>query len=343
MSEAADQAELRCLARRLAGFLAVLAAIWILLYSLWTAFPFLRNGSDLTIQAKRERLIHAKLFEGKDDRPVKLLVFGDSRALCAFVPATFDALSEGRVASWNLGMPGQREFVGYLEDALAAGNRPTHVFLLVPWSTEPEFRPTLFRWFQSDRKIADWLLPFRNLPRDAVVFALSARKQGGLSAFYELSRRNLDRMIADRGYYFIEGSARFDDRRLPPEFTMWIDEVHGTWWWHLNVRDERNVESRDVVAKGPQFERLRGISERYGIRFVFIPTYVRVTHADRPPPVNEATVHALAPYRPYFSVVGPDYILYPNRYFSDEVHLNQEGADVYTRDLWAITHSALGL
>lgn len=343
MSEPASQAETRTLLRRLLGFLALLAVIWLVLYWLWIAFPYIRNGSDLTILAKRERLIESNLFDGDDDRPVKLLVFGDSRALCAFVPETFDLLSQGSVASWNLGMPGRREFLDLLEQALAAGNRPTHVFLLVPWNTEPEFQPTLFHWFQSDRKIVDALFPFRDLPRDVVVFALNARKHGGLSAFYQYSRHSIDQMIADRGYYFIVGSARFPDHRLPPEFTMWIDEVHDTYWWHLNVRDEKNVHARDVVATGPQFERLRQIANEYGIRFVFIPTYARVTHADRPPPINESTVRALAPYDPEFSVVGPDYIIYPNRYFSDEVHLNEEGADVYTRDLWDITRSALGL
>jgi hypothetical protein len=172
---------------------------------------------------------------------------------------------------------------------------------------------------------------------------LNARKQGGLSALYQYSRHQIEQMLADRGYFFISGSARFADNRLPPSFTMWIDKVHGTWWWHLNVEEETNVHARDVVATGPQFTRLKEIANDSGIRFVFIPTYARVTHADRPPKINEATVQALAPYSPQFSVVGPDYIIYPNRYFSDEVHLNEEGADVYTRDLWDITRSSLGL
>ena len=36
---------------------------------------------------------------------------------------------------------------------------------------------------------------------------------------------------------------------------------------------------------------------------------------------------------PRFTPAGPNYFLFANRYFSDPVHLNPEGARVYTRRL----------
>ncbi|WP_395697858.1 hypothetical protein [Methylocella sp.] len=52
-----------------------------------------------------------------------------------------------------------------------------------------------------------------------------------------------------------------------------------------------------------------------------------------PPPASEPELAPLASAYPRVSVVGPPYLRYDVRYFSDPVHLNVEGADLYSREL----------
>ena len=74
-----------------------------------------------------------------------------------------------------------------------------------------------------------------------------------------------------------------------------------------------------------------------------MPTYYREGEF-RPAPdePNEVVIKALASNR-RFHVLGPDYETYPNSLFSDRLHLNKEGAQLYTDRLWQLFGEANGL
>jgi hypothetical protein len=70
-----------------------------------------------------------------------------------------------------------------------------------------------------------------------------------------------------------------------------------------------------------------------GFQVVFVPSYLRVgSHA--PSEADSRVREGLAGHD--IEVRGPDYWLYPNRFFSDPGHVNPEGAAAYTRDLWRL-------
>lgn len=312
--------------RKLAALGVIVAIIWLLFQWTWVSFPYIRNGTRCIIDAKRYRMVPSPMFAETPAGVARLLVFGDSRALCSFIPDQFDRLAGGKVSSFNLGLPGEKEFMPLLEGAIRAGNIPTHVFLFVSWK-DKDFHPTIWHWVESDRYLADLFFPFRTLPRDAVSFLLDSRHHGGVRAFYDYTRSTVEQMIRDRGFHFISGSSEFPDDTIPDDYTIWND-------------DTKYVETRDVVAAGQRFERIRELADKHDFNVYFVPGFARSNSRAAPPPMNKETVAALAPY-PRFHVLGPDYVLYPNRYFSDPVHLNRVGADVHTRYLWDITRHVL--
>jgi hypothetical protein len=125
-------------------------------------------------------------------------------------------------------------------------------------------------------------------------------------------------MLDERGYYFIEGQSKYPDNRLPEEFRLRKDKPDQVL--------RRNFDSSSRI-----FERLKELHVQYGISFYIVPCYYR-NGAFAKPPAESSNAEVFMGYRG-FRVLGPEYYLYPNRYFSDPAHLNREGAEVYTKEL----------
>ncbi|MBY0587460.1 hypothetical protein K2X85_09805 [bacterium] len=308
--------------RSMSLFLAIAVVFWLFFWLIWTELPFLRNGTRVIVDAKREFIAHGHLFDSIKPAPNRVAFFGHSRVLSGFIPDLFDSLSQGRTESYNLGMPGEAAFLPRLEEVLAAGHRPTHVFLILAWPAD-EFTPSIWRWFGGDQPLIEKAFPFQPLARDAIAFLARAPSQGGIRAFYRHSQKSAEKTIADRGYYFIESQSLFSDHRLPENYN------------HPSDHPDR-IDPREVPSKGAPIERIARLAQEHHFRVILVPNYRREKQAGPPPSVNEKTLAALRD-RPLFDIVGPDYIRYPNALFSDRVHLNPDGADRYTRDLWEVT------
>ena len=91
------------------------------------------------------------------------------------------------------------------------------------------------------------------------------------------------------------------------------------------------MEYRDPASSSRSFAVLKSIADRYGIKLLVVPYYLRMGERGAPG-VNKAMVEALQPY-PEFRVLGDEYLRFPNRYFSDTGHLNPEGAELYTAEM----------
>ncbi len=172
----------------------------------------------------------------------------------------------------------------------------------------------------------DTMFPFRLLPRNLVQFATRSWSRGGLLAYYEECRRQTQAMLAQKGYYFIEGQSHYPGHRLPDNFRLQTD-------------DPSQPFLRSAATYVPTFQRLTALMERYDIRGIFVPCYFREGQV-APPEPQSALAASLAQY-PRFSVKGPDCWLLPNRYFSDITHLNEDGAAYYTRRLWTLVGPTL--
>jgi hypothetical protein len=297
----------------LAKFIGLLALVWIVLEGCYTAFPMIRPGADIVLEAKFESLVQGHLFLPSDR--FRILVFGNSKTMAGFRPEEFDAAFSTEIRSYNLGLPGDARFLPILKAALAAGNIPTHVFLTMPWDNKP--KPTLLDYLRDDESILYTLIPFRDLPRDVVAFVATSHFQ--FAQKYAEAARERAKMLAQRGWYYIKGQSFFPSGELPDDYSIPTDHP-----------DE--FLRRDIPATSFILSELVRLEAQYHFKVVFIPGNMR-RHAEAAAPESDqdrgAGISASADIR----IVGPDYWVYPPADFSDPVHMNPAGATAYTHDL----------
>jgi hypothetical protein len=305
--------------RALAKFAGIFALIWLGIYQFRNSYPYYQAGADVVFQIKErwERTPH--LFKKPDAAGV--LFFGNSKVLAGIVPDQFDAAMEasGRpTESYNLGLPADNYFVDRLESILAAGNVPKYIIITVPWVSDGA-PINLFHFIRHDSQVMNELFPFRMLARDMLTTALTSVRATGSFHYYDANRRRSERMLADAGYFFVYDTSYYPNDQLPPNFRSSFDRPD-----FLYLRRATTRES--------EFHKLNHLLETYDVTCLMVPLYFRAGQFAQAPRVNERLQLELARF-PRVRLLGPDYLLYDNRYFSDPAHLNREGARVYTRYL----------
>jgi hypothetical protein len=304
--------------------LVVLGVPWLLFTAVDAALPYIRPGAEVVYDAKTRAIAKNELFDR--EALSRVVIFGNSKVLTGFQPRLFNELSRGQVSAYNLGLPDYLLFVDNLQRLCERGERPTHVLLMFSWPEEPERTRDIFHPGIEDSWLMGWVFPFRNLPRNLILTSLRSRSRGGFWRYYEDSREQVKVMLEQKGFYFIEGQSHYSGHRLPESFSLQKD-------------DPKTINARTISTDAEAFTRLYALIEKYDIRVIFVPAYYRVGEFALAPPVPDS-VAKLAPYR-RFTVLGPDYWLLPNKYFSDPVHLNPEGAEFYTRKLWSLVGRSL--
>ncbi|WP_026608283.1 hypothetical protein [Methylocapsa acidiphila] len=301
-------------------FALISAIVWLALYGVFAAFPFVRNGADALGAAKVGYLTSHSIFS--QEARVRLLVFGDSKVLAGFNPTIYDAALGRGVESFNAGRPSDGRVIDLLKRVLTRGERPTHVLLQL--LTEEEGEPEWRDYLAHDKLLIDLLFPFRTFPRDLALFLISSRQQGGIVNAYRENKEAVAGVIDDRGYYFIKGQSHYPNDRLPDEYRLPIDQPMLPWRWTID-------------PDAPQFKELAGLAAAYGFKVIFIPRPLRVGEFAPPEPtVFDAKAQPL-PSTPGFYVAGPSAWLFEPRYFSDPVHFNKEGAALYSNRLAEVT------
>jgi len=294
--------------------LLIILSLWLVFYVCSTVLPGIRPAGEMVYAAKIEDLCRYVRFT--DGVKNKVLIFGDSRILSGFVPELFDSIA-GNTRSYNFGLPGTVHFLSILEAIIERGEIPTHVLLTIEWSDgdvensrdSPRF---------SGNNLMDLLFPFRKLPRDLTLFLMRSQSRGGIVNYYRLGIKSVRSMLNARGYYFIEGQSIYPNHRLPEGFKLRKD-------------DPERLLVRDFNTKNWIFDRLKELHCEYGISFYIVPCYYRKGYCAEPPSENNNT--GLFTEYSGFKVLGPEYFVFPLKYFSDPAHLNREGAQVYTERL----------
>jgi hypothetical protein len=287
-------------------------------FALYEVFPYVGEGARIIYERKLEFLAQNKIFPSDARR--KVAVFGNSKVLSGFIPDLFDSLCAGKVYSFNLGLPDANRFIPVLEELIATGNVPTDIIITSPWLDPPEKNQLVF--VDNDRELVRQLVPFREFPRDFVIFMYRSRYRGGVLALYDETKILSDKVLADRGYHFIAGQSLYPDSTLPEDYS-------------LNADRPDDYMVRDVSFKGSAFVRLRRILGEHAIRAFIAPTYFRIHEYKSDPGPNIQLRSGVANYS-NIQVLGEDYLSLPNHLFSDPVHANREGARFYTMMLWEL-------
>ena len=288
----------------------VVGGTYAVLLGVHLRFPHLQSGTDQIAHRKTQLVSTGGLF--RRTRTLHVVAFGDSKTLSGFMPMAFDSTLAARgvsdVESFNFGIAEPR-FLDRLERMIEQGVIPDVILLTFP---EPEAgRSRNFPFKGDDEDIMQRLFPFRKLPRDVAI--LLAESKGSLRAFvvnYEANGRRVQQMERDRGYYFIARQSHFAKDELPEDLSFAGDTP------------EKSIAR--IIQNGPPFGRLRSILRTNNILCLFVPYYVRERER------GESPAGTLTQNDSGVVVLGPDYLRYPNRYFSDAVHLNPRGAHQYT-------------
>jgi hypothetical protein len=307
---------------------SLFAFLWLIFFALYRRFPYLKNGSDLVFRAKLQWEANGAIFP-KDSRIVRVLIFGNSKILAGFVPSVFDQLAAAagfQVSSFNSGFPGSDLVLPPLRVMCARGQAPNVLLLSLPWRADPP-RRTILRFLPDDHAVIETLFPFRNLIMDFTSFLMRAPANGGLAAYYRDAEQNESRVIAQRGYYLISEQSNFPDGRLPDDFRLASDQPNA-------------ILVRTAPPPGSEVVDLNRLVSQYRIHCYFVPFYLRLGEAAAAPAYDQRFATAVE-QATACKLLGPDYYLYPNRYFSDQTHLNRAGAEIYTEALFRLIEDKL--
>ena len=301
---------------------------WAAFYGLSRALPYLKNGSDVVFDAKLRWEEKGQVFPA-DPAVIRVLIFGNSKILAGFLPSRFDQMSSANhlnVVSFNSGFPGSDLFLPPLKAMCERGQAPHVLLLTLPWSDDPP-RRDIFHVILDDHAAIDLLFPFRNFLRDLTAFLLSAPGHGGVVSYYREAEENERGVIAQRGYHLITEQSHFPGGRLPDDF-------------HLASDQPKQVNTRVAPSQSAQIHELNDLVQRYHMDCYYVPYYLRTGEAALAD-ASDARFAALLQQATSCKLLGPDYYLYPSRFFSDQTHLNRAGAQVYTEALFQLLKDRL--
>lgn len=117
---------------------------------------------------------------------------------------------------------------------------------------------------------------------------------------------------------FIEGQSHFPNHQLPEGFKLQAD------------RPDKTLR-RTFPKESSIFKKLVELHKKHNINFYVVPIYHRSgSVAQHPAKSENADI-----FNGYtgLQVLGPEYYLFSHKNFSDPIHLNPEGAKLYTEKL----------
>jgi hypothetical protein len=305
-------------ARCLLGF----AIPWILFYGVFQSLPYLSSGSDIIYRAKLDREFNGSIFPANASAR-RVLIFGDSRVLTGFIPDQFDGLATAdglNLSSYNSGYPARTAFMPALKEISENKlNTPDILLLTFPWRST---HFNAFRPLPEDHDIVDQLFPFRYLPRDILSFLILSWEHGGVFNFYRNGPLQAAKMIQDRGYYFLADMSHYPNKTLPDSASLTSDMPH-------------KVDLRVADPASDELTELNRIIQEHHMQCYFVPLPLRAGTLAQGPEIDRSFADLLERSTPC-KLLGPDYYLYPNHMFSDYIHLNPEGAKIYTEAIYRL-------
>ncbi|MCP5106654.1 MAG: DUF1574 domain-containing protein [bacterium] len=298
-----------------------------------------KDGASVICESKRDFVRSGGIPHEKDKK--NILFMGSSQILSGIKPLLFDRLCGGAVHSYNLALPALSigPYYFQLNDYLKTNPPPDNILLELRINLDGNV--AMFDHY-ANQGISGWdemASYFWNVKNKGVVlnyfFPIRMYKYRVLpylrdaflrpAALSRLRARNGDivtRMREDRGYYFIREQALFPDLRLPEGY---------------KVKNEKEMDdgARFDPFFDPYVKKFFDLAEERRIKVLLIQPAYRV---------GQFRQYETMP--PQYSVLLQEYgnvtiapngwkgKFYENRYFADLVHLNPEGADHYTHEIY---------
>src|SRR5580700_233473 len=93
----------------LVRFIFIAITVWVGLFSIYVTFPNLRSGAEVIYYNKEEYVGSHNIFSANSR--YRVVAFGNSKILAGFRPSVFDTSFDGLTESYNLGLPGESDFL----------------------------------------------------------------------------------------------------------------------------------------------------------------------------------------------------------------------------------------
>lgn len=295
-----------------------------------------KDGAALVCETKREMVRSGEIYyqEGK----INILFLGTSRILAGIIPGHFDRLSGGRTSSYNLALPALPIGSAYyiIKDYLDRNPPPQYVVMQLFINRCRSC--TLFNYYASQGYngigemvdlvwnlknksiIINGLFPFKMYRFFSIRYGIdSIFKPRRIADIRMHNRKILERMKADRGFYFIEEQAVEGNR------------LQGTGG---------KAPSREAGTFDPFFDpytrKFFQLTGEQGIKVLLIqPVFRRNQYKQyREPPAHFTAVLEQYPHV-HMAPQGWKLKMYDLRLFGDKTHLNPDGAEHYTEEIYS--------
>ncbi|MFN0117489.1 MAG: hypothetical protein ACKVQC_04240 [Elusimicrobiota bacterium] len=297
-----------------------------------------KQGVFVIGQAKREwiRKQQPKFELGK----IKVVFLGNSIILSGIIPEEFDRTFSGKTSTINLALPALPIGPGYfaLKDLVEAGEKPDVVVvrLVLDNSDQPglfDFNviqglrfPEEFLSYLIHRKnrafALNYLVPLRMYTNETIRFLKNALfNREDIVSSKKRNETEAKKMINDRGYYFIRDQNIFPEGRLPEGFDI------------LDPKQIKAIEpGKFIWGQDPYLEKFLEYTQKNGIKVFLIGSIYREfttgLFTQKPSScieISKKYPHVMSGEKSWQSKFLGNY------YFSDRVHLNNDGAKIYTR------------
>ena len=299
-----------------------------------------KDGAALVCETKRQMIRSGTIHYEKNKDNV--LFLGTSRILAGISPTYFDELNGGKTYSYNLALPGLPISSAYfvLQDYLEKNPPPQYVvmqlyinrcrsctlynYYAVQGLTKPAEIFSLFEHLTNKAIIFNYIFPFRIYKFHTARYIFdSIFMPGRIRSIRKKNNAILNRMIENKGYYFIEEQAVAADNMLPGDF---IDDNAGG--------ESINKASSYDPFVDPYVKMFFDLAHKSGIKVLLIqPAYRENQYLQ----YEEMPLQYAILLKQYNNVriasEGWKLKFYENRFFSDPTHLNKDGAQQYTKEI----------
>lgn len=300
-----------------------------------------KDGAAQVCETKRQMVRSGAVHYEKDKDNV--LFLGTSRILAGIAPTCFDELNGGKTFSYNLALPGLPISSAYfvMRDYLEKNPPPQYVvmqlyidrcrsctlynYYAVQGLERPAEILSLFKYMPNKAIIFNYIFPFRMYKFHTARYIFdSIFMPGRIRSIRKKNNAILNRMIENKGYYFIEEQAMAANNMLPDDFA---EEGRGG--------ETINKASSYDPFVDPYVKMFFDLARDCGVKVLLIePPYRERQYLQH----GEMPLQYEMLLKQYSNVAiareGWKLKFYENRFFSDPTHLNKEGAQRYTGEIY---------